>query len=82
MNGKHGDHPLTDILVYNLTVFGDDIDAVVKKLSRLMPGPELEALINWFQPPPRPRMKQILEDILNRKQKEARERGWELEKDE
>jgi hypothetical protein len=81
MNGKQGDHPLTDILVHNLTVFGGDIDGIVKKLSRLMPGPELEALINWLQPPPRPRLKQILEVALNQKQKEARERGWELKED-
>jgi hypothetical protein len=36
-NGRPGDHPLTDILHYGWTVFGPEIDGLVRELA-LMPG--------------------------------------------
>lgn len=32
-NGKPGDHPLTDILHYGSSEFGDPVDAIVKMLA-------------------------------------------------
>ena len=33
VNGKKGDHPLSDILHYGIQVFSPDIDAMVRELS-------------------------------------------------
>ena len=32
-NGKPGDHPLTDIVVHGIEVFGEPIDARVRRLA-------------------------------------------------
>lgn len=34
-NGTKGDHPLTDIVSYNLDVFSPDVDAMVRELHEL-----------------------------------------------
>ena len=81
MNGKHGDHPLTDSLFHKREVFGHDIDRMIARLSRLMTGEDLDKLVNWLQPPPKAQLRQILEDALKRKREEAVERGWETEED-
>jgi hypothetical protein len=33
-NGKHGDHPFTDILNHGSSEFGDPVDSFVKELSK------------------------------------------------
>ena len=33
-NGKPGDHPLTDITLHRLTVFGPEIDELVRDIHR------------------------------------------------
>jgi hypothetical protein len=33
MNGKEGDHPLTDILVYRRPTFNDEVDELVRELD-------------------------------------------------
>lgn len=33
MNGKEGDHPLTDILLYHQEIFGKEIDRLVRELN-------------------------------------------------
>ncbi len=33
MNGKQGDHPLTDILYYGLPVFGPEVDGLIKEIN-------------------------------------------------
>lgn len=33
-NGKPGDHPLTDIVVHGIVIFGDGIDALIGELDR------------------------------------------------
>lgn len=35
MNGKEGDHPLTDILLYDRDIFGREIDNLVRDLDVL-----------------------------------------------
>ena len=35
MNGKQGDHPLTDILSYGLPTFNPEVDNLIKQLDRL-----------------------------------------------
>ncbi|MGH7745919.1 MAG: hypothetical protein ACREQ5_14235 [Candidatus Dormibacteria bacterium] len=33
-NGKRGDHPLTDILVYGVPTFGSEVDSLILSLNR------------------------------------------------
>jgi hypothetical protein len=35
MNGKQGDHPVTDIVVQGLDIFGPEIDGKVRQLNEL-----------------------------------------------
>jgi hypothetical protein len=37
-NGKPGDHPLTDIVVHNIEVFGSEIDNKVRRIHAASPS--------------------------------------------
>lgn len=41
MNGKQGDHPLTDILGYKIEVYGAEADDLIRKIARLCSQREL-----------------------------------------
>lgn len=45
-NGKPGDHPLTDILVHRLAVYGDEADDLIRKIAELCSRRELD---EWWQ---------------------------------
>jgi hypothetical protein len=45
-NGKHGDHPLTDILIHKMEVYGNDADEIIRKISELSSHAELS---DWWQ---------------------------------
>ena len=34
-NGKPGDHPLTDIVIHRMTMFGDEIDDKVRRVDAI-----------------------------------------------
>ena len=42
MNGKPGDHPLTDILSYKLEVYGQVADELIRKIGELCSPRELD----------------------------------------
>jgi hypothetical protein len=52
-NGKPGDHPLTDIVVHRMTVFGPVIDDLVRELSQKLGFEKVERRVadilwdNW-----------------------------------
>lgn len=46
MNGKPGDHPLTDILVHKHQVYGSEADELIRKISALCSRRELD---EWWQ---------------------------------
>lgn len=55
MNGKRGDHPLTDLFVHGLPVFSPPVGALLREIRGLAGDREwrhLEDSINWFRPPP------------------------------
>ena len=79
MNGKPNDHPLTDILVYNITVFSPEIDSLIKEIVALGGQRDLETRFNLFVPPPLDEFERDLRDMLKRLKEEAKERGWEVE---
>ena len=41
MNGKPGDHPLTDILVHKLETYGPEADELIREISELSSRREL-----------------------------------------
>jgi hypothetical protein len=79
MNGKRGDHPLTDILAYNLPVFSPEADALIKDIVRLGGDRELERRFNFFSPPPLAEFEARLREMRDQLRNEAKERGWEID---
>lgn len=77
-NGKRGDHPLTDILLYKLPTFSSTIDALITEIVALGGRKELEEKFNLFKPPPFEVFEAELKTIRDRLKKEAKERGWEV----
>jgi hypothetical protein len=50
-NGKPGDHPLTDIVVHNIEVFGSEIYDKVRRIHAASPPAvqgHLDALLYWW----------------------------------
>jgi len=81
MNGKPGDHPLTDILVHKLDIYGPEADSLIRKIAELCSRRELdewwEREIGW-QPAERrvliSKARSRLDELLHR----AQESGWEI----
>lgn len=84
MNGKPGDHPLTDLFSYGKPVFSPEIDALLREIQRLAgPGSRewrrLEDEVDWFGPPPLDQLERLLRDRRDRLKRQAEERGWDVE---
>jgi hypothetical protein len=77
-NGKHGDHPLTDILVHKVLVFSPKIDALIVEIAGLGAERQLESKFNLFNPPPREEFERKLRMMRDELRREAKERGWEV----
>jgi hypothetical protein len=45
-NGKHGEHPLTDILVHRVGVYGQEADGLIRKIAQLCSRKELD---EWWE---------------------------------
>ena len=45
-NGKPHDHPLTDILVHSIPVYGEETDNLIRKIAGLCSDRELD---EWWQ---------------------------------
>jgi len=78
-NGKPGDHPLTDILVHKLDVYGRETDDLIRKIADLCSRRELdewwEREIGWSQRDSvAPKARTRLEQLLQR----AKQGGWEI----
>jgi hypothetical protein len=76
-NGKHGDHPLTDILVHKIPVFSPAIDNLIQEIAKLVPFYRLRDMFDWLSPPPLDELEKQLKVTLDRLKKEAQEKGWE-----
>ena len=79
MNGKPGDHPLTDVLAYDLEIYGTEADDLIRKIAKLCSRRELDIWwdreIHWSKDRDLVlrRARSHYEDLLKR----ARESGWE-----
>ena len=78
-NGKPGDHPLTDLFVHGIEVYGREADDLIRKISGLCSRRELdewwEREIGWSADKARvlPKARFHYDQL----QKRAREGGWE-----
>ena len=77
-NGKQGDHPLTDILIYKIPVFSPSVDKLIVEIAKLIPDYKLSEMFNWFSPPPLLEFEKQLKEVRDKFKKEAKEKGWEL----
>lgn len=77
--GGPSDDPIIDVLIYNLPVFSPKIDSLIRELDKHMPQDQLEKLMDWFSPPTLDEMEIILTEKLKELEKEAKDRGWDLD---
>jgi hypothetical protein len=80
MNGKPGDHPLTDILVHKRNVYGSEADGLIRKIAELCSRRDLDEWWNrevgWSPDNDSiiSKARTRLDELLRR----ARQGGWEM----
>ncbi len=77
MNGKVGDHPVSDICDYGRTVFSPEIDELVREIHQYLGRERMWELLDWFEPPPLPMLEADLRRRLSALRADAEARGWE-----
>jgi hypothetical protein len=78
MNGKKGDHPLTDILLHNVSVYSPTADSLIKEIVKLGGREELERNFDLLVPPATSVFEAHLQQLRDRLWVEAKARGWEV----
>lgn len=78
-NGKLGDDPLNDILLYKRPTFSPEIDTLIVEIVALGGRRELETQFTLFAPPPLELFGKEIRAMRDRLKREAKERGWEIE---
>ena len=77
MNGKPGDHPITDIVKHRIARYGEPLDSELRQLGELM---DYHRLCDWFEQhwskSPR-ELQPIVAVKLEEMRQAAREGGWE-----
>ena len=78
-NGKPGDHPITDLMVHHLAVYGEPLDNELRQLGELM---SYRRLCDWFEgeqhwTTPKEQLEPIVAAKLETLKREAQSRGWE-----
>ena len=77
MNGKPGDHPITDIVRHRIARYGDPLDAEIRQLGELMSYHRLCDWLeqHWSKPPEQ--LQAIVSAKLADMRRTAREGDWE-----
>jgi hypothetical protein len=79
MNDKPGDHPLTDVLIHNLVVFGHPWDDELREIVHLL---GTERAHDWFNAECWSKPDNQIRFAISKKRaalrREARDRGWDL----
>ncbi|MEL7363208.1 MAG: hypothetical protein AAFN13_14130 [Bacteroidota bacterium] len=79
MNGKHGDHPLTDVLHHKAEVFGAEADALIREIDGLGGRSELDHIVGFsYNHNPKHLLARLV-PVRDRLRQEAKDRGWEGE---
>lgn len=79
MNGKPGDDPATDILHHGLPVYSPEIDALVRRLGKLMEFRRLQDFLDTLSGLPITDLGLKVKDQVSQLESEAKRRGWEVE---
>jgi hypothetical protein len=77
MNGKPGDHPITDIVRHRIAVYGEPLDTQLRQLGELI---SYHRLCDWFEQhwsKPPDQLKPLIAAKLEEAQHQAKEGGWE-----
>ena len=77
MNGKPGDHPITDIVRHHIAVYGEPLDGQIRQLGELM---SYHRLCDWFEQywsKSPEQLEPIVAAKLEETRREAKKRGWE-----
>ena len=80
--GGAGDHPLTDIIRFNLDVYSKNCDSLIREISKLVSLNDLFDMFDWFDISKDSKSKvEEFELLLKAKLQELREKarndGWE-----
>ena len=78
MNGKPGDHPLTDILIHKRSAFSAEIDSLIVQIIDVGGEKELERSFHLLDPPSLPEFEKSLKEMHKRLLKDAKPGGWEV----
>jgi hypothetical protein len=77
MNGKPGDHPITDIVKHRIARYGDPLDTQIRLLGEFM---SYDRLCDWFErhwSKSPEQLEPIVAAKLDEMQRAAQEGGWE-----
>jgi hypothetical protein len=79
MNGKPGDHPVSDVLKHGLAAYGEPSDTEIRKLAGFM---DYHRLCEWFDNVLGHEKEDVATEVqkkLAEVLKDAKERGWEID---
>lgn len=82
--GEPGDHPVTDIIYYNLRVYGEACDQLIKNIFNLVSFNTLYEMFDWYSISTTSETSiREFEKVLQTKFKDLKDRaikdGWEIE---
>jgi hypothetical protein len=78
-NGRPGDHPITDLMIHQLSVYGEPLDTKLRQIGELM---SYHRLCDWFEQgqywtTPKEELEPIVTAKLETLKRDALNRGWE-----
>jgi hypothetical protein len=78
-NGRPGDHPITDLMIHQLSVYGEPLDTKLRQIGELM---SYHRLCDWFEQgqywtTPKEELGPIVTAKLETLKRDALNRGWE-----
>ncbi|RTZ01568.1 hypothetical protein [Flavobacterium sp. GSP6] len=81
--GGPGDHPLTDVVNFNLKVYNKECDELIREISKLISMNQLYEMFDWFDnfSATRSRLKNFeveLNEKLEKLKVDAKRNGWEV----
>ncbi len=84
-NGKHGDHPFTDIIIHGRNVYSPRAANLVREIAKLCDDKAQRKLAdllffeyNEFDNPDVKKLEAVLTEMRDNALQEARERGFEV----
>ncbi len=79
--GGPGDHPLSDILNFNMEVYGEKCDNLIRQISRYVDINTMYEMIDWFDNShlrDTEKFEIMLKDVLQELEQKAKSNGFEI----